>query len=63
MTFKKSLLNLESSSNEFASFTVKMNKGDGALSKLVTDKKMGKMIDSSMKNIEETTKGFTEINW
>jgi phospholipid/cholesterol/gamma-HCH transport system substrate-binding protein len=60
-SIKKSLLNLESSSNEFASFTTKMNNGNGALSKLVTDQKMGKMVDSTMKNIQETTKGFTEI--
>jgi phospholipid/cholesterol/gamma-HCH transport system substrate-binding protein len=38
-----------------------MNTGKGALSKLVTDEKMGRMVDSTMNNIQVTTKGFTEI--
>ncbi|MFI0491182.1 MAG: MCE family protein, partial [Flavobacterium sp.] len=54
------LTNLEISSNEFAHFTAKMNNGNGVLSKLVSDKKLGVKLDSTMTNLESGTKRLNE---
>jgi phospholipid/cholesterol/gamma-HCH transport system substrate-binding protein len=53
--------NLENSSNEFKKFTIKMNDGKGALSKLVSDEKMGRMIDSTLTNVKTGTEGLNEV--
>ena len=37
-----------------------MNSGKGALSKLVTDEKFGKTLDSTMINLQTSTKGLSE---
>jgi phospholipid/cholesterol/gamma-HCH transport system substrate-binding protein len=38
-----------------------MNDGKGALSKLVSDERMGKVIDSSLTNVKSATKGLNEV--
>jgi phospholipid/cholesterol/gamma-HCH transport system substrate-binding protein len=38
-----------------------MNNGKGALSKLVTDEKMGKMIDSTLTNVKTGSEGLNEV--
>ena len=38
-----------------------MNNGKGALSKLVSDERMGKVIDSSLTNVKTATKGLNEV--
>ena len=55
------ILNLENSTSEFKRFTVNMNNGKGALSKLVSDERMGKVIDSSLTNVKTATKGLNEV--
>jgi phospholipid/cholesterol/gamma-HCH transport system substrate-binding protein len=37
-----------------------MNDGKGALSKLVSDEKFGKTLDSTMSNLQAGTKGLSE---
>jgi phospholipid/cholesterol/gamma-HCH transport system substrate-binding protein len=59
-SLQATLLNLQTSSNEFAKFTVKMNDGKGALSKLVSDEKFGKTLDSTMANLQTSTKGLSD---
>jgi phospholipid/cholesterol/gamma-HCH transport system substrate-binding protein len=55
-SLKSTLLNLQTSSNEFAKFTYSMNNGKGALSKLVSDEKFGNTLDSTMSNLQSSTK-------
>jgi phospholipid/cholesterol/gamma-HCH transport system substrate-binding protein len=54
------MVNLETSSNEFAKFTQKMNNGNGALSKLMDDEEFSKSLDTTMANIQGATKGLNE---
>ena len=46
--------------DQLAEFSYKLNNGDGLLSKLLTDPKMGEKMDATMTNIQKGTKGFDE---
>lgn len=57
---KQTVANLQSTSDQFALFSAKMNDGNGVLSRLVTDEKIGKTVDSTMYNIQQATKKLDE---
>ena len=57
---RNTVSNLESTSDQFALFSTKMNDENGTLSRLVTDKKIGNNIDSTMFNIQQATKKLDE---
>jgi phospholipid/cholesterol/gamma-HCH transport system substrate-binding protein len=57
---KQTVANLQSTSDQFALFSAKMNDGNGILSRLVTDEKIGKTVDSTMYNIQQATKKLDE---
>ncbi len=46
--------------DQLAEFSYKINSGKGALSKLLSDEKMGQKLDASLSNLESGTKGFDE---
>jgi phospholipid/cholesterol/gamma-HCH transport system substrate-binding protein len=54
------VLNLESSSDEFSTFSKKMNNKNGVLSKLVNDEKLGKSVDTTLTNLQTTTESLNE---
>jgi phospholipid/cholesterol/gamma-HCH transport system substrate-binding protein len=56
----KTVLNLESSSDEFSTFSKKMNNKNGVLSKLVNDEKLGKSVDTTLTNLQTTTESLNE---
>ena len=45
---------------ELAEFTYKMNNGNGALSKLISDESFAKDVDATMSNIKKASKGLDE---
>jgi phospholipid/cholesterol/gamma-HCH transport system substrate-binding protein len=57
---KKSVDNAEIITSQLALFTYNINNGDGALSKLLTDESFAAKLDSTMSNIESSTKGLNE---
>lgn len=57
---KQTVANLQSTSDQFALFSAKINDGNGILSRLVTDEKIGKTVDSTMYNIQQATKKLDE---
>jgi phospholipid/cholesterol/gamma-HCH transport system substrate-binding protein len=57
---RKTVSNLQNTSGQFALFSTKMNDGEGTLSRLVTDEKIGKTLDSTMYNIQQATKKLDE---
>jgi len=57
---RKTVSNLESTSDQFALFSTKMNDENGTLSRLVTDKKIGNTMDTTMYNIQQATKKLDE---
>ncbi|MBK0368838.1 MlaD family protein [Flavobacterium agrisoli] len=57
---KKSVDNAGVITTELATFSHNMNHGDGALSKLVTDKKVATSLEKTMKNIQSASKGLDE---
>jgi phospholipid/cholesterol/gamma-HCH transport system substrate-binding protein len=56
----KTVSNLQTTSDQFALFSTKMNDENGTLSRLVTDKKMGNTMDTTMFNIQQATKKLDE---
>ena len=52
--------NLQNTSDQFALFSAKLNDENGTLSRLVTDKKMGNTIDTTMYNLQQATKKLDE---
>ena len=57
---RQTVTNLQNTSEQFAQFSAKMNDGKGTLSRLATDEKIGKSIDSTMYNIQQATKKLDE---
>jgi phospholipid/cholesterol/gamma-HCH transport system substrate-binding protein len=57
---RKTVSNLQSTSEQFALFSTKMNDENGTLSRLVTDKKIGNTLDTTMYNIQQATKKLDE---
>ncbi|KVV15179.1 MlaD family protein [Flavobacterium sp. TMP13] len=57
---KKSVDNAGIITEELAVFSHNMNHGDGALSKLVTDKKVANSLEKTIKNIQSASKGLDE---
>jgi phospholipid/cholesterol/gamma-HCH transport system substrate-binding protein len=57
---RQTISNLQNTSGQFAVFSTKMNDENGTLSRLVTDEKIGKTIDSTMYNIQQATKKLDE---
>jgi phospholipid/cholesterol/gamma-HCH transport system substrate-binding protein len=57
---KSTMANLQTSSDQFAAFTTKMNSGKGALSKMVDDPSFANRLDSTLKNLQSGTKGLSE---
>jgi phospholipid/cholesterol/gamma-HCH transport system substrate-binding protein len=60
-SLKKTLTNLEVTSNEFSRFTTNMNNGKGVLYKVVNDERLGAKVDSTMANLETGSKQLNEI--
>ncbi|WP_264564284.1 MlaD family protein [Flavobacterium sp. N3904] len=46
--------------DQLAEFSYKINNGNGTLSKLLMDEKMGQKLDATLSNLEIGTKGFSE---
>ena len=59
-SMKKTIDNAGIISEELAVFTSKMNNGNGALSKLMSDEKFSKSIDATMNNLQKSSKGLNE---
>jgi phospholipid/cholesterol/gamma-HCH transport system substrate-binding protein len=59
-SISKTLTNLESSSDEFSTFSKKMNNKNGVLSKLVSDEQLGKSVDTTITNLKTTTESLNE---
>jgi phospholipid/cholesterol/gamma-HCH transport system substrate-binding protein len=57
---RNTVTNLQTTSDQFALFSTKMNDTSGTLSRLVTDKKIGNSLDSTMYNIQQSTKKLDE---
>lgn len=45
---------------QLAEFSYKINNGNGTLSKLLMDEKMGEKLDATLSNLERGTQGFSE---
>lgn len=58
---KKSIDNAAIITHELALFTTKMNNKNSVLSKLVNDDKLGKSVDSSIRNVQTATTKLNEI--
>lgn len=59
--FQKSVDNAAIITNELALFTKKMNNNDGALSKLMTDKKFSSALGSTLENLEKSSTNFSDF--
>ena len=46
--------------DQLAEFSYKLNNGKGTLSKLLTDEDMGQKLNSTLSNLQNGTKGFSE---
>lgn len=57
---KTSMDNASIITSELAEFTYKMNNGNGALSKLITDEKFANSLTKTMTNLQTGTKGLSE---
>ncbi len=57
---KETAMNLQNTSEQFALFSTKMNEGNSTISRLATDDKIGKSLDSTMNNIQQATKKLDE---
>lgn len=57
---RKTVSNLQNTTDQFALFSTKMNDENGTLSRLVSDKKIGNTIDTTMYNIQQATKKLDE---
>lgn len=57
---KATLDNAEIITGELAQFSYNMNNGNGTLAKLMNDKGFAKKLDSTMSNLESSTKGLSE---
>lgn len=57
---KKSVDNAEIITSQLAQFTYNINNGEGAMNKLLTDKSFAKKLDSTMSNLQSSTKGLSE---
>lgn len=60
VSMKKTIDNASIISEQLAQFSTKMNSGNGALSKIMTDEKFGKSLDATMANLQKSTKGLDE---
>jgi phospholipid/cholesterol/gamma-HCH transport system substrate-binding protein len=60
VSMKKTIDNASIISEQLAQFSTKMNSGNGALSKIMTDEKFGKSLDATMTNLQKSTKGLDE---
>ena len=59
-SLKTSIDNAGIISDELAQFTYKMNHGNGALSKLITDEKFANSLTKTMTNLQTGSKGLSE---
>lgn len=59
-SMKKTIDNASIISEQLAQFSTKMNNGNGALSKMMTDEKFGRSLDATMTNLQKSTKGLNE---
>jgi phospholipid/cholesterol/gamma-HCH transport system substrate-binding protein len=59
-SMKKTIDNASIISEQLAQFSAKMNNGNGALSKMMTDEKFGRSLDATMTNLQKSTKGLSE---
>lgn len=57
---KTSMDNVSIMTSELAEFTYKMNNGNGALSKLVTDEKFANSLTKTLTNLQTGSKGLSE---
>jgi len=57
---KTSMDNASIITAELAEFTYKMNNGNGALSKLITDEKFANSLDKTLTNLQTGSKGLSE---
>ncbi|HEU4902837.1 MAG TPA: hypothetical protein VFT06_08595, partial [Flavisolibacter sp.] len=57
---KQTVANLQSSSDEFKAFSVKMNSDKGTLSRLVTDEKVGNSVETTLANLQGATQKLDE---
>ena len=60
VSMKKTIDNASIISEQLAQFSTKMNSGNGAISKIMTDEKFGKSLDATMTNLQKSTKGLDE---
>ncbi len=63
VSVKKSVDNAGLITAELAQFSASMNNGDGALSKLVSDKKFGNSIDNMVTNLEKSASEFKTFTY
>lgn len=59
-SLKTSIDNASIITNELAQFTYKMNHGNGALSKLITDEKFANSLTKTLTNLQTGSKGLSE---
>ncbi|CAM2945982.1 MlaD family protein [Flavobacterium frigoris] len=59
-SIKVSMDNAGIITNELAEFTYKMNNGNGALSKLITDEKFANSLTKTLTNLQTGSKGLSE---
>lgn len=59
-SLKTSIDNASIITDELAQFTYKMNHGNGALSKLITDEKFANSLTKTMTNLQTGSKGLSE---
>jgi phospholipid/cholesterol/gamma-HCH transport system substrate-binding protein len=59
-SIKVSMDNASIITNELAEFTYKMNNGNGALSKLITDEKFANSLTKTLTNLQTGSKGLSE---
>jgi phospholipid/cholesterol/gamma-HCH transport system substrate-binding protein len=59
-SIKVSMDNATVITNELAEFTYKMNNGNGALSKLITDEKFANSLTKTLTNLQTGSKGLSE---
>lgn len=57
---KTSIDNAAVITNQLAEFSYKLNNGNGTLSKLLVDQKMGEKLDVTLSNLQAGTKGFND---
>ncbi len=60
-SIQTTLKNLETSSNEFAKLTSKINNDRNVLSKIIDNERLGNSIDSTIVNLESGVKDLKEL--